>query len=139
MFSSDMLMDNIWTHLEEAPVEKSWCFHSCSFYLKINSPFIVTYMYWNSFTFHKHLNCFTCAILCGFFLWTFFQSVEFPSKSPGDSCHYSLVKGCMSTYRLGETWHLTTIESFSLLSTQTLGNPIGEEHPLRPPSFPKRL
>lgn len=99
-----MLTDNIWAHLEEAPVEKSLCFHSCSFYSEVNSSFIVTYMYWNSFTFQTHLDCFTWVFSMNFFL-----CVEFPSKSPGVSGHQS-VRGCSSTYGLREMRHLTAVE-----------------------------
>lgn len=99
-----MLIDNNWAHLEEAPVEKIWCFYSCSFYPKINSSFIVTYMYWNSFIFQVHLGCFTCATPCGFTMNFYFWCVEFPSKSPGDSRHCS-EEGCLTAYRQRERWN----------------------------------
>lgn len=136
MFSSDMLMDNIWAHLEEAPVEKSRCFHSCSFYSKINSSFIVTYMYWNSFTFHTHLDGFTCATPRGFFYELFLMcGISFQVTW----VFWSLQ--CQGLYEYlwtGRDTAFDTVEP-SKLSTQTPRNPIGEGHSLRYPcSFPGR-
>lgn len=130
MFSSDMLMDNIWAHLEEAPVEKSQCFHSCSFYSKINSSFIVTYMYWNSFTFQTHLDGFTCATPCVFFLWTFFDVWNFLRS------HLGILVITVSRavwVPIDGIWHYRTIK------VKFPGNPIGQDHFLRYPcSFPDR-
>lgn len=130
MFSTDMLMDNIWAHLEEAPFEKSQCFHSCSFYSKINSSFIVTYKYWNSFTFQTHLDGFTCATPRVFFLRTFFDVWNFLPSHLGilvitvSRAVWVLIDGI---------WHYRTIQ------VKFPGNPIGQEHSLRYPcSFPDR-
>lgn len=121
---SGMLIDNNWAHLEEAPVEKIWRFYSCSFYPKINSSFIVTYMYWNSFIFQVHLDCFTCATPCGFTKNFFFDVWNFLPSHLG-----TLVIVVRRAVWLPIDKERDGI--INLLYTQALGNPIGWRHPLR--------
>lgn len=123
MFSTDTLMDNHWAHLEEIPVEKSQCFYSCFSYPKINASFIVTYMYWNNFTFQTEFDGFTYTTPRGFST-NFFLMCRISFQFTWGLLPFQRGELRENQKRDG------SIES-TLLNIQTRRNPIGYENPLR--------
>lgn len=103
--------------MEEIPVEKSQRFYSCSSYPKINGSFIVTYIYWNNFTFQTEFDCFTYTTPRGFSINFFLMC----------GISFQFTWGLLPFQRgeLRENQKRDGSVELTLLHTQTLRNPIG--------------